>query len=420
MKIGQRRKRSKKEVAHLVAVEEATRKTGPINSRVALIQQLIPIALEAVNEELQNEVIGLVGGESHERTGGDLRRWGVNPGSVCLGGQKVAVEVPRVRDVRLGREVPLETYRELRGTAHFDERVFLQMINGISAKRYEQAAELVPETFGISKSSVSRRFKGATTQKLKDLCERDLSGYDIVAMFLDGKHLAEMDLVIALGITLTGEKCLLGFIETSTENTAVCKDFINGLRGRGLKLEHEILCVIDGAKGLSKGLKDVLGDKGIIQRCQWHKRENVVSYLPKKLQDKFRMKLQAAYELPTYEKAKARLMTIRKELQLLNESAVASLDEGLEETLTLHKLGLFKELGRSFKTTNCIENVNRGIQRCVGRVCRWRNSNQRQRWLASTLLELEPRLNRVSGYKFLPLLRERMGQRTEVRSKNAA
>jgi transposase-like protein len=237
MKIEQRRKRSKKEVARLVAVEEATRKAGPINGRVAMIQQLIPIALEAVNEELQNEVIGLVGGESHERTGGDCRRWGVNPGAVCLGGQKVAIDVPRVRDVRLGREVPLETYRELRGTARFDERVFLQMINGISAKRYEQAAELVPETFGISKSSVSRRFKGATTQKLKDLCERDLSGYDIVAMFLDGKHLAEMDLVIALGVTLTGEKSLLGFIETSTENTAVCKDFINGLKGRGLKLE---------------------------------------------------------------------------------------------------------------------------------------------------------------------------------------
>ena len=195
---------------------------------------------------------------------------------------------------------------------------------------------------------------------------------------------------------------------------------VKGLVGRGLGIEQEILCVIDGAPGIGKALKDVLGDKAIIQRCQWHKRENVLSYLPKMLQEKFRMKLQAAYEQPTYEKAKARLMTIRKELQLVNESAVASLDEGLEETLTLHRLGLFKELGKSFKTTNCIENVNRGIQRCTGRVCRWQNSNQRQRWLASALLELEPKLRRVDGYKFLQLLRERMEKRTEIKLRKAA
>jgi transposase-like protein len=419
-KIRRRRNRSKKEIIRHMAMERAIRAAGVANGRIELIQSLIPIGLEAVNEELQAEVTRLTGGSEYERTGSGRSRWGSNPGSVCLGGQKVVVEVPRVRDMRRGREVPLEAYQALQKGAGFDEHVFRQLINGMSAGRYEEAAELVPETFGVSKSSVSRRFKRATEQKLRELRERDLSQFDIVAMFIDGKHLSETDMVIAQGITLDGKKVLLGFIETSTENASVCKDFVKGLVGRGLGIEQEILCVIDGAPGIGKALKDVLGDKAIIQRCQWHKRENVLSYLPKMLQEKFRMKLQAAYEQPTYEKAKARLMTIRKELQLVNESAVASLDEGLEETLTLHRLGLFKELGKSFKTTNCIENVNRGIQRCTGRVCRWQNSNQRQRWLASALLELEPKLRRVDGYKFLQLLRERMEKRTEIKLRKAA
>lgn len=418
-KVKQRKKRSKREVKRLVAVEEVASQVGLMNGRLELIQQLIPLGLEAVNQELQAEVTRLVGGSSHQRTETSLSRWGSNPGSVVLGGQKVEIEVPRVREMEQGREVPLESYQQLRRSEGFDERVFSQLINGLSAKRYEQASELVPEAFGISKSSVSRRFKNATEKRLRELCERDLSEYDIVAMFIDGKHLGDTDIVIALGVTIDGEKIPLGFIETSTENGTVCKDFVNDLVGRGLNVEQEILCIIDGSKGLYKGIKAVLGKKAIVQRCQWHKRENVLSYLPKKLQSKFRNKLQSAYEQPTYAKAKTKLMTIRTELKLINESAVASLDEGLEETLTLHKLGVFRQLGRSFKTTNCIENLNRQIQGYTGRVCRWQNSNQRRRWIASVLLEVEPKLNKVSGYKSLTLLREKMTQQ-QIELKNAA
>jgi len=207
---------------------------------------------------------------------------------------------------------------------------------------------------------------------------------------------------------MEGKKVPLGFIETSTENAKVCKDFVTGLTERGLNTEQEILFVIDGAKGLKKGIKSVLGDKAVIQRCQWHKRENVISYLPKSLQDEFRGKLQSAYEQKTYDKAKSRLKTIRKELSVINEDAARSLDEGLEETLTLHRLGVFDKMGRSFKTTNCIENLNRGIQGYVGRVCKWKNSDQRRRWVASALIEMEPNFKVVEGYKQLPLLRMAM------------
>lgn len=378
-----------------------------VDSRAALIQMLIPIALEAVNEELQLEVSRLAGSR-YVRSGGPLRRWGHNPGSVCLGGQKVSVKVPRVRNGIDGREVSLKSYQALRDTGILDDSALGMVLNGLSQRKYAKVATVVPETFGIKHSSVSRRFIRASARKLRELLERDLSGEDIVSIFLDGKRFAENGIIIALGVKVGGGKQVLGFIESGTENHRVCGDFINGLIERGLRVDDGILFVIDGSKGLHKGIKDVLGERAFFQRCQWHKRENVVKYLDKKHHDYFRTKLQGAYEEPSYEKAKARLTLVRKELGLINESAVRSLDEGLEETLTLHRLGMFKKLGRSFKTTNCLESVNRQLEMYTGRVCRWQNSNQRQRWVASALLEIEPSLRKVNGYKHLMELRNIM------------
>jgi len=354
-------------------------RAGDIESRALLIQMLIPIALEAVNDELQAEVSHLAGSR-YGRSSGSIFRWGYNPGSVNLGGQKVSVKVPRLRDNDDGREVPLKSYHALRDNGIIDDSALKMVLNGLSQRKYEKVATVVPETFGIKHSSVSKRFIRASAKKLESLMERDLSGEDIVAIFIDGKRFAENGIIIALGVKVNGDKQVVGFIESGTENHKVCSDFINGLIERGLKVNDGILFVIDGSKGLHKGIKNALGDSAFIQRCQWHKRENMIKYLDKKHHDYFRMKLQRAYQKPSYEEAKAKLAIIRKELGFINESAVRSLDEGLEETLTLHRLGLFKKLGRSFKTTNCIESVNRQLEMYTGRVCRWRNSNQRQRW----------------------------------------
>lgn len=372
-----------------------------------MIQMLIPLGLREVERELQTEVRGLVG-ERYSR-GGECTRWGRNEGSVYLGDQKVAIRVPRVRHKILNQEVPLGGYERLQSPQLIDDIVLKRVINGIAQGKYEKAATQVPETFGIKKTAVCRRFMRASAKRLREFLERDLSRHDIVAVFMDGKTFAENSIVIALGITIGGDKILLGFVETNTENHRVCRDFINGLKDRGLRMESEILFVIDGGKGLYKGIKEVMGDKAVVQRCQWHKRENVMKYLSESRKPHFRRRLQAAYEQPTYEKAKAKLMAIRKELSLINQSAVGSLDEGLEETLTLHRLGLFEKLGRSFKTTNCLENVNKGLARYTDRVDHWHNSNQRQRWVATAMVEIEPGLNKVQGYKFLDELRRAMG-----------
>ena len=390
----------------LLAYEEM-KSLNESSTRIELIQMLIPVGLQAIEEELQSEVSKLAGAR-YTRTHPDLKRWGCNEGSVFLGDQKMPIAVPRVRDILQGKEVPLSSYRDFQNPRSIDEVVFKRLINGISTRKYEKAALEVPATFGIKKSSVSRKFIRASARKLKECLERDLSGYDIVSIFIDGKGFAENEIIIALGITMTGEKVVLGFIESSTENARVCHDFMNELINRGLNTDNEILFVIDGAKGIYKGIKNALSEKAVIQRCQWHKRENILKYLDKKHQSNFRRKLQSAYEQPTYETAKKKLNLIKRELTILNQSAVRSLEEGFEETLTLHRLGMFPKLGISFKTTNCIENIMRQVGIYTDRVSYWKNSDQRQRWVGTALQEIEPKLRIVRGYRHLRELREAM------------
>lgn len=192
-----------------------------------------------------------------------------------------------------------------------------------------------------------------------------------------------------------------GIYPASTENETVVKDFLNSLLDRGLNIAQGV----EGAKRLRSGIKKVFRDKALIQRLQWHKRENVLDYLPKSHRASWRKKLQRAYEKPTYEEAKTALNRLKPELRLMNESACASLEEGFEQTLTLHRLGLFPQLGISLKTTNCIESLMALVDDHTGKVDYWRNSSQKQRWVATAHLEIEPRLRRIKGYRSLPELR---------------
>ncbi len=379
---------------------------GDGDAKVALIQALIPLGLAAVQEALAAEVTRLAG-PKWQRAGGQpgVVRWTKEPRSVYLLDQKVPITHQRVRDLRAHAEVPVPTYEALRAPRAADAGLFRKVLLGLSCRNYAACAEAVPAAFGLSPSSVSRRFIRASARQLRALQERRLEGYDIVALVLDGKTCAADEVVIALGITATGEKVLLGFVQTATENERVCAAFLRELGERGLRADRGLLCVIDGAKGLRKALATVFGPQAVVQRCQWHKRENVLDYLPQAARAPWRRKLQAAYERPTYAAAKAALMRVRHELKAVNESAVKSLDEGLEETLALHRLGLFGELGISLKTTNCLESINAQVGRRIGRVTAWRTADQKHRWIAAALLDIEPRLRRIRGFRALPRLR---------------
>jgi transposase-like protein len=379
---------------------------GDGDATVALLQALIPLGLAAVQEALAAEVTRLAG-PKWQRTGGQpgVVRWTKEPRSVYLLDQKLPITHQRVRDLRQNAEVPVPTYEALQTPRAADAGLFRKVLLGLSCRNYQACAEAVPEAFGLSASTVSRRFIRASAKQLATLQERRLDGYDVVALLLDGKTCAADEIVIALGITLTGEKVLLGFVQTATENERVCAAFLRELVERGLRADQGLLCVIDGAKGLRKALATVFGGQAAVQRCQWHKRENVLDYLPPAQRSAWRRKLQAAYERPTAAAARAALGRVRQALKAVNASAVKSLDEGFEETLTLHRLGVFPQLGVSLKTTNCLESVNAQIARRIGRVTAWRTADQKHRWVAAALLDIEPRLRRIKGYRALPLLR---------------
>ena len=377
-----------------------------LGTRVAMIQALIPLGLEAVRDVLQQDVERLAGAR-YAREGGRPGhvRWSKERGSVYLGDQKLPIVYQRVRDQRRDVEVPLETYQRFQEPRALDEGLMRRVLLGLSCRRYAECAEAVPEAFGLAPSTVSRRYIRASARQLQALLERRLEGYDLVALLVDGKTFAEDEMVVVLGVTMQGHKVILGFVQTGTENTRVIAELLRDLVVRGLRHEQGLLVVIDGSKGLRRGVQEVFGDGAVVQRCTWHKRENVVDYLPKAQHAAWRQKLQRAYEQPTYDEAKITLDRLARELRVLNESAARSLAEGLEETLTLHRLGIAGELGRSFKTTNMLESVMAQVEARTGKVDRWRTSDQKQRWLASALLDIEPRLRRIRGYRALPKLR---------------
>ena len=388
---------------------------------LALIHALIPLGLRAVEEALQQEVVALAGARYARDDGAPgMARWGTQRGSVYLADQKVPVTVPRVRNLAAGVEVPLATYAQLQTPRAQDAGLFARVLGGLSSREYHAAAEAIPEAFGLAKSSVSRRFVHASARALQQLQERRLDDQEWLVLLLDGKSFASDQLVIALGVTTTGEKRVLGLVQTATENKAVCATLLRDLEARGFVAPHGLLVVLDGAKGLRAAVRDVYGPNVAVQRCQWHKRENVVRYLNKPLQILWRRKLQAAYAHHAHADAKRALQQLLKELTVINASAAKSLEEGLDETLTLHRLGVYATLGVSFKTTNLIENVMSQLERKTQRVARWRTSDQKLRWCAAALLQLEPRLRRIKGCDQLPLLQSALANKLHLTKLAAA
>jgi len=409
---GGRRGKKRRVLGEPTVVSAEEFRAMELDAKVELIRALIPLGLKAVEHTLADEVTQLAGAR-YSREGGQpgLARYGLNRSSVCLAGQRVPLDVPRVRNLAEGKEVPLASLRAFRAASgSVDETLLRRVLYGLSCHNYEAAAAAVPGSIGLSASTVSRQFIEASAGELRKLQERDLSGFDVVALVMDGKGFAEDTMVTALGVTMEGKKVVLGFVQASTENAETLTPFLRSLLDRGLGIDQGLLVVLDGGKGLGAAVRRALGKKALVHRCQWHKRENVVDHLSKSEQAWWRTRLQRAYERPTYEEAKTALKEIRRDLEERNLSAVKSLEEGFEETLTLHRLGVFPLVGISLKTTNCLESIFSQVETRTGRVCHWSNSSQKHRWLATALLDLEPRLRRIRGYQHLPRLRRAIQQ----------
>ncbi len=382
--------------------------------KLGMIQELIPLGLKAVAEELQNEVKQIAGVKYSRGT--DVARWGSQDGSVYLRDEKFPVKVPRVRNVEKNEEVTLKSYQRLQNPFDDDENILKRLLHGLSTHKYHESSTLAAESFGVSASSLSKRFKRNSAQKLKELQSRSLSKEDIIAIFVDGKRYAKDGIMVALGTTLEGRKIVLGIEQVHGENSNAIGQWFDRLIGRGLKFEKGILFIIDGAKGIHKAVKQKFGIYAKIQRCRWHKRENVLSYLNDTDKVVFRRRLQDAYNKTTHREAVSALKRVHQELEKINISAANSLLEGLDETLTIHELGLSAELARSLSTTNCIEGFMSQLGAYTDKVDRWHNSNQIQRWVSTASMDIEPRLRRIKGYKILKVLRFKLEAMVEART----
>jgi transposase-like protein len=332
-------------------------------------------------------------------------RYGSDDGQVVLGGRRVAIRKPRVRSVA-GKEIPLPTYQQFNQEDPLEARALEQMVLGVSTRHYPRSLEsmegVVPVT-ATGSSSVSRRFVARTQRQLEAFLSRSLEGEDFPILLLDGTGFGEHTLVVAMGINTTGKKHVLGVVEGSTENEAVCRRLLSNLVDRGLPVERARLVVIDGGKGLRKAVRNVFGNWALIQRCQFHKIHNVVEHLPQGKRAWVKAALRKAYASETAAQAKQRLLELARNLEG-HDGAAASLREGLEETLTLLSLGIRGALAQTLSTTNPIENLQGTLKRVSRNVTRWRSGGMALRWAVTGLLEAQKSFRRLKGYRELPAL----------------
>ena len=379
-----------------------------------LAQAQYRLALEIINAEV--DALCGVRYEHDDLHGGRYQRWGTNPGSIKIRSERFPIRVPRVRDPESRQERPLQTYKAMRRPTaaqqeHLSDSIFL----GLFQRDYERVNREFKESFGLSASSVSRTFQEYSATVLAQLEARDLSQDTYVVLMLDGTHLKGRQVMLCAGITEGGVKHTLGFAELATENADAVEGFLMKLVNQGLSYDQGLLCVMDGAIGIRKAVRRVFGDYAQIQRCTWHKRENVVGKIKKKKdQETLRRQLNNAYNQDTYEAAKEGLGSIYEALQTEGQhQAARSLMEGMEQTLTLHRLNVDKELRQSLRTTNIMEHLNSQINDSLHRIKRWVNSDQCHRWVAMALKEAEPRLNPIQRTDQLSALQETLREQVQ-------
>lgn len=361
--------------------------------------------LGALLEEDRERLCGPSHARSSERQG---YRHGHDEGSLVLGGRRVKVRKPRVRSLS-GEEMTLEHWEAFKADDPLGERALEQVLCGVTTRKYERSLEALPaelEASGTSKSSVSRRFVARTAQQVGKYLSRPLHELDLPVIVIDGTQMAKHLLVIAIGIDTEGRKHVLGVVEGSTESAAVGQALLRQLIERGLPVERARVVVMDGSKGLRKAVRDTFGGWALIQRCRVHKLNNVLEHLPRHIRPWFAAKIRKAWDSDTAQRAEARLLAVARELDVAHPGAAASLREGLEETLTLNRLGLdpSKALLKTLRSTNIIENLNGALKRTTRNVKRWRSGSMVLRWAVTALMEAEKNFRRVRGYREIPVL----------------
>jgi putative transposase len=353
---------------------------------------------------MEDEVTRLCGRRYERQPERVHTRYGHQQGVATLAGQKVAITRPRVRQIDGSGEVPLEMYARLQSPDAMPRAVLRRMVRGVSTREYAHVIDIARDGFGVAKSSVSREFVRASAAEVKTLAERHFDGQRFPVVLIDGVEYAGEMMIVAMGITADGTKRILGLRQGATENAVVCTALLEDLRERGLDTTQPTLLVLDGSKALHAAARRIWGQNAVIQRCQVHKKRNVKAHVPEQHWPELDQRLGAAYQESDYEDAKRSLEGTAKWLSRINPDAAASMREGLEETLTVVRLGVSAALRRTLATTNPIESALSVTRRVTARVTRWRDGDMRQRWCAAGLLRAEAKFHRVKGRLAMPTL----------------
>ena len=376
-----------------------------VDTRAELMELAVTSGLKVLTTMLEEDRTAICGPRYAHQTERQASRAGTVPSEVVLGGRKVAIRRPRVR--RDGAEVGLPTFAAFADSDPLNRRVVEQMLVGVATRQYARSLEPVPAPVvsrGTSTSAVSRRFVAKTRAQLEAWQSQPLDRLDLVGLILDGVHVGEHCLVLALGIAADGQKHALGLWEGSTENATLCQSLLANLQSRGLRTDRSLLVILDGSKALRKAVRDLFGDGALVQRCQVHKLRNVLDHLPERQRTWAKAILQRAYRSADVATARRLLIDLARRLETDHPSAAESVREGLDETLTVLGLNLPETLRRSLTTTNAAESLISRTRHVKRNVKRWRGGTMVLRWVAAGVLEAVKGFRRLKGHKAMPQL----------------
>ena len=380
----------------------------PLADIVGMLQQgvgnlLRETGLALMQTVMEEEVRHLAGERHQQHEGRRAHRWGKEDGYCVVDGQKVPIQKTRLRTPDK-HEQRLGSYELFQRSGPMQAGVWDKMMRGLSTRNYGAVVKDFHNAYGVEKSAVSENFIEASREKVKQLMERPLDQLRLCAVLIDGTPFKDRQMIAALGIGCDGTKTVLGIREGATENTAVVSALLSELVERGLDFSTPRLYLLDGGKALAAAVRKHAGETAFIQRCQVHKKRNVVDHLPDEHKADVRRKLQNAYAMVDYADAKRALERLHRELMELNPSAARSLEEGMEETLTVHKLRVPDQLRRTLCCTNVIESAFSIVETVCRNVKRWRDGDHIERWVGSGLLVAERQFRKVIGHRQIPLL----------------
>ena len=378
-------------------------------AREGLLALSVGVGLGVVQELMEFEVDEVVGPKGKHDPDRVAVRHGHENGSMTLGGRRVPVRRPRMRTADDEQELPVSTYGYFADRDPLTRAVMDRMLAGVSTRKFAQVGEPVGgavehASTATAKSTVSERFIERTRTALGELMSRRLDDVRLAVMMLDGIEIADRTHVVALGITTEGHKVPLGLWEGSTENATLARTLLADLVDRGLDPEQAILFVIDGAKALRRAIRDVFGEHALVHRCHRHKERNVCDLLPERDRDTVRARIRAAWSLTDAELARQRLELLAAELDRTWPDAASSLREGLQDTLTLMRLGITGQLAKTLRSTNPCESMIEIVRSTQRNVKHWQDGDMRKRWTAAGMLVAEQQFRRIIGYRYLAKL----------------